>query len=385
MTKPGRYLVRMVLFLIAVGAVVFVLHAPLERAFLANPALNGLIAAVAVIGILFSFRQIFVLGREATWLGAWQKSQLSSTVPHVGKPANLLAPLAKMLENRGPRGQLSAAATRALLDSVGSRLDEARDISRYFIGLMVFLGLIGTFWGLLETIGSVSDTISGLSLGGDENINNLFDKLKGGLQRPLVGMGLAFSSSMLGLSGSLVLGFLDLQAGQAQNRFYNDLEEWLAGFTRVSGGGGVMEGDQSVPAYVQALLEQTADSQDNLQRTMARGEDNRSNASTALLQLNEKLSLLTEQMRAEQGLLLKLTEHQIEMRPIMAKLAQNTESGGFDAASRGHLRNMDILLTRLLDDAAQGRAKLVDDMRAEIKLLSRTIAAAADSNSRRGG
>lgn len=385
MTKPGRYLVRMVLFLIAVGAVVFVLHAPLERAFLANPALNGLIAAVAVIGILFSFRQIFVLGREATWLGAWQKSQLSSTVPHVGKPANLLAPLAKMLENRGPRGQLSAAATRALLDSVGSRLDEARDISRYFIGLMVFLGLLGTFWGLLETIGSVSDTISGLSLGGDENINNLFDKLKGGLQRPLVGMGLAFSSSMLGLSGSLVLGFLDLQAGQAQNRFYNDLEEWLAGFTRVSGGGGVMEGDQSVPAYVQALLEQTADSLDNLQRTMARGEDNRSNASTALLQLNEKLSLLTEQMRAEQGLLLKLTEHQIEMRPIMAKLAQNTESGGFDAASRGHLRNMDILLTRLLDDAAQGRAKLVDDMRAEIKLLSRTIAAAADSNSRRGG
>ncbi len=385
MTKPGRYLVRMVLFLIAVGAVVFVLHAPLERAFLANPALNGLIGAVAVIGILFSFRQVFVLGREATWLGAWQKSQLSSTVPHVGKPANLLAPLAKMLENRGPRGQLSAAATRALLDSVGSRLDEARDISRYFIGLMVFLGLLGTFWGLLETIGSVSDTISGLSLGGDENINNLFDKLKGGLQRPLVGMGLAFSSSMLGLSGSLVLGFLDLQAGQAQNRFYNDLEEWLAGFTRVSSGSGVLEGEQSVPAYVQALLEQTADSLDNLQRTMARGEDNRSNASTALLQLNEKLSLLTEQMRAEQGLLLKLTEHQIEMRPIMAKLAQNTESGGFDAASRGHLRNMDILLTRLLDDAAQGRAKLVDDMRAEIKLLSRTIAAAADSNPRRGG
>ncbi len=382
MTKPGRYLVRMVLFLVAVGAVVFVLKDPLQRAFLANPALNGLIAAVAVIGILFIFRQVFVLGREADWLAAWQKSQQTSTVPHVGKPSTLLAPLAKMLENRGPRGQVSAAATRALLDSVGSRLDEARDISRYLIGLMVFLGLLGTFWGLLETIGSVTDTISGLSLGGEENINVLFDKLKGGLQRPLAGMGLAFSSSMLGLSGSLILGFLDLQAGQAQNRFYNDLEEWLAGFTRV-GGGAVADGDQSVPAYVQALLEQTADSLDNLQRTMARGEDNRSNASTALLQLNEKLSLLTEQMRAEQGLLLKLTEHQIEMKPIMAKLAQNTESGGFDAASRGHLRNMDILLTRLLDDAAQGRAKLVDDMRAEIKLLSRTIAAAADNGQRR--
>jgi hypothetical protein len=246
---------------------------------------------------------------------------------------------------------------------------------------MVFLGLLGTFWGLLETIGSVTDTISGLSLGAEENINVLFEKLKGGLQRPLAGMGQAFSSSMLGLSGSLILGFLDLQAGQAQNRFYNDLEEWLAGFTRV-GGGAVADGDQSVPDYVQALLEQTADSLDNLQRTLARSEDNRGNASAALLQLNEKLSLLTEQMRAEQGLLLKLTEHQIEMKPIMAKLAQNTESGGFDAASRGHLRNMDILLTRLLDDAAQGRAKLVDDMRAEIKLLSRTIAAAADNQRR---
>jgi hypothetical protein len=144
----------------------------------------------------------------------------------------------------------------------------------------------------------------------------------------------------------------------------------------------VADGDQSVPAYVQALLEQTADSLDNLQRTMARSEDNRGQSGAALMQLNEKLSLLTEQMRAEQGLLLKLTEHQIEMKPIMAKLAQGSEAGGFDAASRGHLRNIDILLSRLLDDAAQGRAKLVDEMRSEIKLLSRTIAASADTQRR---
>jgi len=380
MTKPGRFLLRMVLFLAAVIAVVYVLHSGLERAFLANPALNGLICAVLLIGILFSFRQVIMLGAEGRWLEDWRKSQQGSSI-HVAKPSTLLAPLAKMLENRGPRGQLSAQATRALLDSVGSRLDEARDISRYFIGLMVFLGLLGTFWGLLETIGSVADTIRGLSLGGDENVTVLFDKLKGGLEAPLAGMGLAFSSSMLGLAGSLVLGFLDLQSGQAQNRFYNDLEEWLAGFTRV-GGGGPMDGDQSVPAYVQALLEQTADSLDNLQRTMARGEENRGSANTALLQLNDKLSLLTEQMRAEQGLLLKLTEHQIEMKPILAKLAQGAEAGALDAASRGHLRNIDVLLARLLDDAAQGRAKLVDDMRAEIKLLSRTLAAMADSQRR---
>jgi biopolymer transport protein ExbB/TolQ len=380
MTKPGRFLFRMVVFLAAVGVVVALLHNTLLRAFMANVALNSLIGAVLLIGILYTFRQVWEIGREANWVEAWQKAQRSGAT-NIGEPSSLLAPLARMLANRSPRGTLHATAVRALLDSVGSRLDEGREISRYFIGLMVFLGLLGTFWGLLETINSVADTINGLSLNANEDINALFNKLKGGLETPLTGMGLAFSASMMGLAGSLIVGFLDLQAGQAQNRFYNDLEEWLAGFTRV-GGGAVAEGDQSVPAYVQALLEQTADSLDNLQRTMARGEDSRSQTGAALLQLNEKLSLLTEQMRAEQGLLLKLTEHQIEMKPIMAKLASGTESGGFDAASRGHLRNMDILLTRLLDDAAQGRAKLVDDMRAEIKLLSRTIAAAADNQRR---
>ncbi len=380
MTKPGRFLLRMVLFLAAVGVVIALLHNTLLRAFMANVALNSLILAVLLIGILYSFRQVWLTGQEAAWVEAWQKAQRSGG-SNIGEPSSLLAPLARMLANRSPRGSLHASATRALLDSVGSRLDEAREISRYFIGLMVFLGLLGTFWGLLETINGVSDTINGLSLSATEDINALFSKLKGGLETPLSGMGLAFSTSMMGLAGSLILGFLDLQAGQAQNRFYNDLEEWLAGFTRV-GGGAVSEGDQSVPAYVQALLEQTADSLDNLQRTMARGEDSRTQTGAALLQLNEKLSLLTEQMRAEQGLLLKLTEHQIEMRPIMAKLAQSADGGNFDAASRGHLRNIDILLTRMLDDAAQGRAKLVDDMRAEIKLLSRTIAASADNQRR---
>ncbi|HEX6958519.1 MAG TPA: flagellar motor protein MotA [Ferrovibrio sp.] len=382
MTKPGRFLFRMGVFLIAVAVIIAVLHAPLLRAFMANPALNSLIAAVLVLGILYTFRQVLMLGQDANWVEAWQKSQRTSTQVRVGEPSNMLVPMVKVLESRGPRGSLPATVTRAVLDSVGARLDEARDISRYFIGLMVFLGLLGTFWGLLETISSVADTIKALSLGSSDDVNSMFEKLKGGLEAPLSGMGIAFSTSLMGLAGSLILGFLDLQTGQAQNRFFNDLEEWLAGFTRI-GGGAVVEGDQSVPAYVQALLEQTADSLDNLQRTMARGEDSRNSTGAALMQLNEKLSLLTEQMRAEQGLLLKLTEHQIEMKPILAKLAQGAESGGFDAASRGHIRNIDILLTRLLDDAAQGRAKLVDEMRAEIKLLSRTIAAVSDTQQRR--
>ncbi|MEL0144704.1 MAG: flagellar motor protein MotA, partial [Alphaproteobacteria bacterium] len=164
---------------------------------------------------------------------------------------------------------LSTLSMRSLLDGIASRLDESRDLSRYTIGLLIFLGLLGTFWGLLQTVSSVANVIAGLQVGGGDAVT-IFNDLKTGLEAPLSGMGTAFSSSLFGLAGSLLLGFLELQAGAAQNRFYNDLEDWLSTATRVSGGGAlsVGEGDQSVPAYIQALLETTADSLDNLQRTV---------------------------------------------------------------------------------------------------------------------
>ena len=193
-------------------------------------------------------------------------------------------------------------------------------------------------------------------------------------------MATAFSSSLFGLAGSLVLGFLDLQAGQAQNRFYMDLEEWLSSITRLSSGG-IAEGDQSVPAYVNALLEQTADSLDSLQRVIARGEDSRISANTTLLQLTDRLATLSDQMRAEQDLMVRLAEAQRDMKPILARLAQTMEQAadrGLDETSRSHLKNLDVYVMRLLEEMTQGRKELVDDVRSEIKLLTRTLAGMSD-------
>jgi hypothetical protein len=260
MQSPRRYLRRMVLFLAAVAAAAALLFPVLSDAFMANPALNGLICGTVLVGILFAFRQVVALGPELAWANSFQTQKPE---PSVAAEPHLLAPAARMLADRQERGgrfTLSAQATRAVLDSLSDRLEESRDISRYFIGLAIFLGLLGTFWGLLDTVRAISGVIADLTVSGAD-LNQVFADLKKGLQAPLSGMGTAFSSSLLGLSGSLVIGFLDLQLGQAQNAFFNQVEDWLAGLTRLSSGSGpVGEGDGSVPAYIGALLEQTAES-----------------------------------------------------------------------------------------------------------------------------
>jgi len=210
------------------------------------------------------------------------------------------------------------------------------------------------------------------------------------LQAPLGGMGTAFSSSMLGLAGSLVLGFLDLQASQAQNRFFNELEEWLASLTRVGVGSSATalaeSGETtSVPAFLQALIEKTADSLDTLQRTVARGEDSRRGSNNQLMQLTEKLSVLTDQMKTEQQLMLRLAESQMDIKPILARLADAMSSGlGGDEPTRAHIRNIELYLERLLDEVAHGRAQTSEEIRSEIRLLARTIAALADDQGHPG-
>src|SRR5205814_3906751 len=180
-------------------------------------------------------------------------------------------------------------------DGIASRLDESRELSRYMTGLLIFLGLLGTFWGLLLTVSAVGDVIGSMSVGSGD-LNTLFEQLKSGLQRPLHGMGTAFSSSMFGLAGALVLGFLDLTAGQAQNRFYNELEEWLSGLTRLSSGVLGTEGETSVPRYVQALLEQTAENMEGLQHILSRGEEGRTQSNQAVLALTERIGTLSDTM-----------------------------------------------------------------------------------------
>jgi hypothetical protein len=381
MTRPRRYLVRMLLFLVVVAGAAGLLYQPLRHAFMASAPINGLILGVLLLGIIYSFRQVVKLFPEVNWLETYQSDREILSRSHEPR---LLAPMARMMGERRGRLSLSTMTMRSLLDGIASRLDESRDLSRYTIGLLIFLGLLGTFWGLLQTIGSIGDVISGLTVEGGD-LSNVFANLKQGLQAPLAGMGTAFSSSLFGLGGSLVLGFLDLQAGQAQNRFYNDLEEWLSGLTRLSSGTLPGDGDHGVPIYVEALLEQTAESLETLQRTIARGEENRNATQAHLFELGEKISALTDQMRTEQNLMLRLAESQTELKPILARLADTigrSEGSGLDELTRAHIRNLDRYVARLMEDVSSGREEILQRVRTDIKLLARTIASATEDAGR---
>jgi hypothetical protein len=229
MSNPNHALLWMAVFLAAVGAVVALLFEPLREAFLANWAFNALILGVLLIGVLINVRHVLVLNPEIAWIRHFRTGNIELLEEH----PRLMKPLARHLHGRRKdRFRLSALSLRTVLDGIRARLDESREISRYVIGLLIFLGLLGTFWGLLDTVGSVGRVIAGLDVSGGA-VDEVFAALKRGLEAPLAGMGTAFSSSLFGLGGSLVLGFLDLQAAHAQNRFFNDLEEWLSGLTQL--------------------------------------------------------------------------------------------------------------------------------------------------------
>jgi len=376
-TRPATYLYRMVGFLLAVFLAAALLSPQLVLAFSSNPLLNTLIFAVLLLGIGWNLRQVVRLQPEVHWLETFQRSR--TQLAALPSP-RLLAPMASMLAlrqgKRDERFTLSAPAMRSLLDGIASRLDESRELSRYMTGLLIFLGLLGTFWGLLLTVRAVSDVIGGMSVGSGD-INALFDQLKSGLRGPLRGMSTAFSSSMFGLAGALVLGFLDLTAGQSQNRFYNDLEEWLAGLTRLSSGVLGGEGEGSIPVYVQALLEQTAENMEGLQRVLMRGEDGRAQANTTLVSLTERIATLSDTMRANQQIMLRVAEAQAQLGPALARLGER-RTDGTEEAQRGHLRNIELYLQRLLSEGEQGRQQSTAELRSDIRVLTRTIAALAE-------
>jgi len=368
----------MLVFLVLVAALAAALSPVLIVAFLNNPVLNSLILLILLIGIVWNIRQVVRLTPEVTWLDTYQTAR--TRLAAVQSP-RLLAPMASMLAARESHGHgnvghftISATAMRSLLDGIASRLDESRELSRYMTGVLIFLGLLGTFWGLLKTVGSVSDVIGDMTLGGGD-MNLMFEQLKSGLAKPLAGMGTAFSASMYGLAGALVLGFLDLTAGQAQNRFFNELEEWLAGLTRLSSGA-LAEGDGSVPVYVQALLEQTAENMEALQSVVTRDEEARGQMRQALLSLNDRLGMLVETMRANQHLMLRIAETQATLGPALQRLS---DVQGGDEASRSHLRNIEQHMQRLLTETEQGRTRTTTELRNDLRLLTRTVAALAET------
>jgi len=380
MNHSRRFLLWMAGFLVGVAVLAMLLGRPLVSAFLGNPGINGVILVILLCGIVYIFRQVLLLDPEIDWIESFRYREVGDDDR---PPPRLLAPMARMLGTRqGGRVSLSTSSLQTLLDGIASRLAETREASRYLIGVLIFLGLLGTFYGLLETVRSVGGVLAGLSGGGGDAARALAD-LKAGLESPLAGMSTAFSSSLFGLAGSLVLGFLDLQAGQAQNRFYNDLEEWLSTYTRLSSGQLGDGGEGSVPAYIQALLEQTADSLENLQRILARSEESRIGANATLASLTDRLGVFGEQMKAGQMLMVRLAENQLELKPSLNRLAEVAEGSlGHDDVLRNHMRNIEAYLARLTEDVAQGRAQSVQELRAEIRILARTVAGLAEENRR---
>ncbi len=387
MQKPQKFINRMLLFLAAVIVLVVLLRGPLLTAFMANIVLNGVIAFTLLIGVVFAFRRVFDLKPEIDWIKAFKRHESAA----VAVTPRLMAPAAALLSAQEEGAmRLSTLSMRSVLDGIASRLEESREISRYFTQLLIFLGLLGTFWGLLGTIGAIGGTINGLSVDGSD-MALMFDELKAGLEAPLTGMGTAFSSSLFGLAGSLIMGFMDLQATQSQTRFYNDVEDWLASVTHLSRSE-VAEGVASPSSYMTALMEQTADGIDRLQRTLKQSEESRSGAQTTMITIAESLAALADRIDAQASQQVKSQESERALAASIAQLAEaQTQASKKDApvpppamdeTTKTHIRNLDVGIKRLIEEQSRSNQALSDDLRGELKLLARTISAGLDA--RRG-
>jgi hypothetical protein len=337
MSYPTRYIIRMMVFLVVIATIVGLLYSPLSWAFFGNPVINGIILMVLVIGIGFIFRQTTRLLPEYRWMRVMRSGNIGSGMRV--KPS-LLATVAVMFsdENR-LTNNMSAQSMRSVLDGVAVRLDESREISRYLIGLLVFLGLLGTVWGLLETIQAVGFVVSGIDTQ-TADFGKLMQEFKSGLDAPLSGMATAFSSSLFGLAGSLILGFLDLQLGQASSRFYSELEDWLSTMARFSDGGG----DGLDPAISMGLSEEAADRMLELTRHIGKSEQERGQMLHTLQEVNKTLLALRQQQDQNQ---------------MVAE--------GLDALQQS--------LSVLAHNMANDRKDVIDAMTTELRALSRAVAA----------
>ncbi len=339
---PKVYLVRMIVFMLVVSILAVVLFPHMQRAFMANPGLNGVIIGALLLGVVYSFRMVWRLWPEINWVNGFRIANPGLELTHTPR---LLGPMATLFRDRPSRTVLSPISMRSLLDSLASRLDEARDISRYLVGLLIFLGLLGTFWGLLETVSSVGDAIRSLDVTSAQSAT-VFEELKSGLEKPLSGMGLAFSSSLFGLAGSLILGFLELQASQAQNRFYNDLEDWLSTITDIQAG---ESGSLAVPGYLRLDIAGLQKGIERINHTLDEalasepgppgpssipGQSAQDNES--MEKLADAVASLVQQMREEQKIVRQWAQaqqvQQNEMQKLILRTAAKQPIAGTPAA-----------------------------------------------------
>lgn len=370
----------LIVVLVVVGA--YTAYGFVEPIFLANRYLNGFILGVFFIGILACFWQVLQIVVSVVWIESFlsgtQHDGILRLLTH--KPPRLLAPLAGMLGTRSSLGQISTTSARTILDTVASRMDEVRDISRYLSNLLIFLGLLGTFFGLAITVPAVVDTIRSLAPADDEAGVQVFSRLMAGLEEQLGGMGTAFSSSLLGLAGSLVIGLLDLFAGHGQNRFYRELEEWISGITKVGFGQSIIDAEESGRSLsdtaIEALLEHLTSLHDMLERV----EDERESTmrgiaalTTTVGALADKIEHQTElqEQRYASGppineLLRQLSASQTEIAELLAKVTVDFSN----EESRMLLRNIDVQLLRIGEDNLMARQDLIQQIRDELKGLS---------------
>jgi len=372
-TQPVTQLLLMLvtLGLVAVGGAVA--FPRVSGVFLANPYLNSFIFFVFVIGVFACFWQVGQISRSTSWIKWFVKQSEDQSAAE--QAPRLLAPLAALLRSRGARMQIGSTSARSILDSVATRIDEARDITRYIVNLLIFLGLLGTFFGLATTVPAVVETIKSLAPQGNEGGIAVFGRLMKGLEAQLGGMGVAFSSSLLGLAGSLVVGLLELFASHGQNRFYRELEEWMSTITRLGFSTGDSEGtpDQSAVA---AVLDHMAEQMEAMNTMFTQSDVSRSLLDDKLDMLATSIDRMTKTMQvgdATAEALVRVADGQDRLIDAIERQETMTTGEHVDAESRMRLRSIDVQLLRILEEMSAGRQESVSDLRTDISALTKTI------------
>ena len=370
-SQPVRQITLMLLVLGLSGFGVFVALPRVLSVFLANPYLNGFIFFVFLIGVVACFYQVLQLIGSVRWI---ENFASDNDAPN-DTPPQMLAPLAALLRTRGARMQVSASSTRSILDSVATRIDEAREITRYIVNTLIFLGLLGTFYGLATTVPAIVDTIRSLAPQAGENSTDVFSRLMTGLESQLAGMGVAFASSLLGLAGSLIVGLLELFAGHGQNRFYQELEDWLSSITRV----GFAAGDDSTPeqAVMAGMVDHIAEQMENMQEMFSRSEASRAEVEQRLGSLAVAIERMAVQMGDQGGASDALERIAMGQERMIAALEQPreapAETTGSDAESRMRLRSIDVQILRILEEISAGRQETMAELRLELSHLTKAL------------
>lgn len=379
-SQPIRQIVSMLVASALVVAGIWLIRAEVLRILQTNPWLNAFIIGVFALGVLTCFWQVLILIQSVRWIENFANEVPGTEDDH---PPRLLAPLAALLRSRDSKRQITSSNAHSILDSVATRIDEARDITRYLTNLLIFLGLLGTFYGLATTIPAIVQTIKNLAPQQGETGVEIFGKLMQGLQEQLGGMSTAFSSSLMGLAGSLIVGLLELFASHGQNRFYRELEEWVSSITRLGFAGG--EGEGADQAVIVQLLDHMAGQVEVLQNIYVQAEENRAQSDEKMADLAASVRRLAKGIEAEAGQVAALNRIAAGQEKILAALTSTEGAHGFtDAESRMRLRSIDVQLLRILEEISAGRQESIADLRGDLTALTAAIRAMSRGTVGRG-